>query len=284
MDKNSLVKTILGEQAEIISPLFGGMMNESYIVANKGKRYVLYISTKQANEMVDRRIERDNQAIVYGLGVTSKNVYFDIEKGIKMNEYIEGSSLDKVDVYDVDKVAELFHKVHASKKLSEIDYNPFERLSGFISEAKQYLGNDETYNLAIKTLNENKDFMLNCTKVLCHNDAQRSNIVKGDDGNYSIIDFEFMANNDPIYDIATFGNGKVSEGRELLNAYFKAPNKEEILKYYLWRTFISIQWYIVAIIKHYRGEGATHNINFLAVADHFIANAKEALQGYMENR
>jgi len=284
MDKINFVKTVLGDNANIVSPLFGGMMNESYIVTCNNKKYVLYISTKQANEMVDRRIERDNQAIVNGLGITSKNVYFDIGKGIKINEFIEGNSLDKCDSYDIKKVAELFHKLHDSNKLSEIDYNPFARLSGFISEAKQYLGNDVTYSHAISILNLNKDFMLSGKKVLCHNDAQKSNIVKGDDNNYYLIDFEFMANNDPIYDIGTFGNGQVEEGRKLLDAYFIFPNKEEISKYYLWRTFISIQWYVVAIIKHYRGEGATHNINFLAVADHFISNAKDALKGYEENK
>ena len=92
-------------------------MNKSFIVENDGKKYVLYIATPQANEMVDRVLEQDNQKIVYELGLTSKNVYFDIEQGIKANEYIEGSSLDKVGFFDYQKIAALFKKLHSSKQL-----------------------------------------------------------------------------------------------------------------------------------------------------------------------
>ena len=62
-----------------------------------------------------------------------------------------------------------------------------------------------------------KDYLESQKMTLCHNDAQKSNIVKDLNDNYYLIDFEFMGNNDPIYDIATFGNGLVKEGFELLN-------------------------------------------------------------------
>ena len=79
----NLITKVLGDGAEIISPLVGGMMNISYIVKDKdNKKYVLYISTEQANEMVNRPLEKEHQRIVYELGITSKNVYFDAEKGI----------------------------------------------------------------------------------------------------------------------------------------------------------------------------------------------------------
>ena len=116
---------------------------------------------------------------------------------------------------------------------------------------------------------------------LCHNDAQRSNIVKTPNDEYYLIDFEFVGNNDAIYDIAAFGNGLVSEGRELLNKYYNdKPTDEEIRRYYLWRIFISLQWYNVAVTKHYRGEGEKHGFNFLDVANHFLKNAKDAYDGY----
>ena len=106
---NKLIESVLGKGAKILSPLVGGMMNISYIVKDaKGKRYVLYISTEQANEMVDRPLEKEHQRIINAIGITSKNVYFDTEKGIKINEYIEGDSLDHVNSFDYEKVARLF--------------------------------------------------------------------------------------------------------------------------------------------------------------------------------
>ena len=151
---------------------------------------------------------------------------------------------------------------------------------GYYQEASEFVKEHDPHFVVLKNfLMENKEFLEKQEKVLAHNDAQRSNIVRGNNGRYYLIDFEFMANNDPIYDIAAFGNGDVKEGRELLDVYFDGkPTKEEIRKYYLWRIFLSLQWHNVAIVKHYRGEGKAHNYNFLDVASFFLNNAKEAYQ------
>ena len=284
MNKEELVRTVLGKNAIIERPLVGGMMNQSYIVSCENKRYVLYISTEQANEMVDRPLEKANQKLIIDLGLTSKNVYFDTEHGIKINEYIEGSSIDKIDDYDISKVAILLKKMHTSGKRSRDNYNPFSRFIAYEEEAKTFNNKmEDEYYIFRDKLFDNKEFLEKQPLVLCHNDAQKSNIVKDLNGNYFLIDFEFMGNNDPIYDIATFGNGLVSEGYQCLEYYFDGhPTKEEKERYYLWRIFVSLQWHNVAIVKHYRGEGKTHGFDFLAVAAFFLNNAHDAYEGLME--
>ena len=86
MNKEKLIKDVLSSDAFILSPLVGGMMNESSIVSSNGKKYVLYVSTEQANEMVNRDLEKDNQSLVYSLGITSKNVYFDTKSHQRFKE------------------------------------------------------------------------------------------------------------------------------------------------------------------------------------------------------
>ena len=113
--------------------------------------------------------------------------------------------------------------------------------------------------------------------------AQKKQIVKSQHEKYYLIALEFVVNNDPIYDIATFGNGKVSEGYELLVDYYDGhPTAEQQRRYYLWRIFISLQWHNVAIVKHFRGEGKVHGFNFLDVANFFFANAMDAYKGLKE--
>ena len=279
-----VLKEVFNNEGKVIAPLVGGMMNQSYIVSYQNKKYVLYISTEQANEMVDRPLEKENQKLIIDLGLTSKNFYFDTEKGIKVNEYIEGSSLDKADSYDSTKVAALLKAMHTSGKLSRDDYQPFKRFVAYEQEAYSFQNKTEDeYDLLRTTIFNKKDFLESQKLVLCHNDAQKSNIVKDLEDNYYLIDFEFMGNNDPIYDIATFGNGLVSEGYQLLNDYFDDnPTKEQKERYYLWRIFISLQWHNVAIVKHYRGEGKTHGFDFLAVANFFLNNALDAFMGLKE--
>ena len=280
----TFINKILGEGSSIISPVLGGMMNVSYLLKDKdGKKYILYLPTEQANEMVDRPLEKEHQRIVYELGLTSKNVYFDTETGIKINEFIDGQSLDKEYEFNYDKVAGLFKKLHNSIVLSRSDYAPFTRFTDiYEKEALSYIEKQNpTYQSLRDFLFSKRDFLESQRLTLCHNDAQRSNVIKTPNDEYYFIDFEFMGNNDPIYDIAAFGNGEVSEGRKLLDCYFgDNPSDNEIRRYYLWRIFISLQWYNVAITKHYRGEGEKHHFNFLDVAKHFLNNAKNAYDGY----
>ena len=280
---NDLLNKVFNGDAKVVSPLVGGMMNQSYIIESKGKKYVLYISTEQANEMVDRPLEQANQKMIYDLGLTSKNIYFDTDKGIKINEYIEGNSLNNIDTFDSKKVAALLKAMHTSGKLSRDNYNPFKRFVAYEDEANGFISERfEGYKEFRKAIFDNQDFLESNKLALCHNDAQKSNIVRDLQDNYYLIDFEFMGNNDPIYDIATFGNNVVEEGYQVLCDYFDGnPTIDEKKRYYLWRIFVSLQWHNVAIVKHYRGEGKTHGFDFLAVARFFLENAKTAYR-YLE--
>ncbi len=278
-----LLVKVLGEGAEIVHEMLGGMMNISYLVKDKNdKKYIIYIPTEQANEMVNRPLEKEHQRIIYELGLTSKNVYFDEKTGIKINEFIEGDSLDKIAGFDYDKIATMFHKLHNSVMLSRVDYAPFTRfINEYEKEALQYEEPSQIYKELRDFLFSKRNFLESQPLVLSHNDAQRSNIVKTPNDEYYFIDFEFVGNNDEIYDIAAFGNGTVSEGRKLLEKYYdNNPSDNEIRRFYLWRIYISLQWYNVAITKHYRGEGEKHGFNFLDVANHFLTNAKDAYDGY----
>ena len=272
-----LLRKVLGNDAKVVSELVGGMMNEAYIVSNNEGKYVYYISTAQANEMVDRDLEKETQNIAFNLGLTSENIYFDKVKGIKINRYLDGDSLNHVDDFDYQKVAKLLAIYHSSNRKASVYYDPLGRLENYKKEALTHTEkfDDDFYDL-YQLVQQNRTFLLSQPLTLAHNDAQRSNIVKSGE-NYYLIDFEFAANNDPIYDIGTFGNGDALEGKKLLEEYEKlVPVKDGLKRYCLWRIDISLQWYLVALIKHYRGEGKIHGIDFLGVGKHFLGVAKEA--------
>ena len=78
----------LGKGYELVSRIIGGMMNISYIVKDShGNKYVLYLPNGKANKLVNRKQEKKCQKIVFDLGLTSENIYFDTKKGIKINRY-----------------------------------------------------------------------------------------------------------------------------------------------------------------------------------------------------
>lgn len=282
LDLDRLLKDIFEKDAKVLSPLHGGMMNKSFVVESNDKKYVLYIPGPDANEMVNRNIEHYNMSLVYKLGITSKNVYFDEDKGIKVNRYIEGDSLNHVDSFNIEKIAIMLRKLHMGSILTESDYVPFARLKLYEKERSLYQKEvDPYYELIRKLLEKEETYLTNEKLVLSHNDFQRSNIIQDLEDNYWVIDFEFMSNNVELYDVACFGNDNLEDGEKLLYEYKKhSPSKDDYRRFYLWRMFISLQWHNVAITKHFKGEGEIHHIDFLAVANHFLENAKLAYKKF----
>ena len=281
--KDILTK-VLGEGYVLESRIYGGMMNISYIVRDsKGKKYIIYLPNGKANKLVNRKLEEENSKIISDLGLTSKFVYFDTKRGIKIKEYIEGVSLDKIDASEIDyqKVADLLHLLHDSKKYAQEDYHPFDRLANYENKALSFQKESNEYRELKDFLSTHMNILSSQEKVFSHNDYQKSNILKGEDGKYYVIDFEFAANNDPIYDIAAFANGTIEDGEKLLVCYFNNPTREQYQRFYLWRIFISLQWHNVAIAKHYQKEGKEASFNFLAVAKFFLDLAKKAEEKFL---
>lgn len=265
-----------------LSRLQGGMMNKSQIIELDGKKYVWYTPTAQANEMVDRMLEKSNIDKVYPLGITAKNLVF-YPDGMKINEFIEGKSLNLIDEFDTKKVAELLHKLHDSNVLSDKDYLPFVKVENYIKEVESLnIKLDEDFYILYKDINNKRDLLEKQKVTICHNDFQRSNIIKTPNNEYYMIDFEFMMNNDPIFDIAAFGNNDVKEGYELLEDYFDVLDENKITRFFYWRMLLSLQWYLVALIKDKKGEGKEHGFDFYQVAQFFLNNAKNAKQMYSE--
>ena len=93
-----------------------------------------------------------------------------------------------------------------------------------------------------------------------------------------LLDYEFIGLNDPLYDVACFGNNNIEDGEKLLISYLdKAPNKEENNRYYLWRTFQNLQWYLVALYKHELKMDEKLGLDFKMVSEMFLSQAEYSI-------
>ena len=266
--------------------LHGGMMNHSFVMKDQfGNRYVLYIPAGEANSMVDRDIEHRAHETYYELGLAPRNFSFDEENGIKINEFIPGVSINYLEEQDIDysEVARLIKIERSATPMKEY-YNPFERLINFEKEREDNLIDDtrEEYKMLRKLVFDNRVILEKGKLSLSHNDFQQSNIVARTDGKYFLIDYEFAMTNHEMYDIACFGNNNVKVGIKLLETVYDNPKIKDYEAYYMWRMFISLQWYNVALIKDFNGEGEAHGIDFKQVASFFIDNALEAYKYLLE--
>jgi len=272
-----VLEKVLGPDVVISRKLTGGMMNLSYLLRVKDEKYILYVPQPNSNTFVNRKLEKHHIDLVTKLGITSENIYYDLKRGIKINRFIPGWSLNNYHgSIDYQMVSDLLHRLHDSKELSPIDYMPLSRLS-FLESIYLKKGRETNdYKFLKDYFCSNLKYLDSKEKVLCHNDFQLSNIIFSTDLNYYLIDFEFMGNNDPLYDIACFGNNSLDDMDKLMKEYRPAADYRDYRRLYLWRIFVSLQWSIMALIKHSNGEDEKSGFDFVKVSEYFIKNAYEA--------
>lgn len=276
-----IIHSFFNETSFVESQLHGGMMNEAFIINENNKKHVVYFPVGESNSMVDRAQEMLAQALCEEAKITRKCSHFNPTSGVKSFEFIEGLSIDHINETEIDyeKVTSLLIKLHSLSTEGFKQYDAHKRFNEYINDLVKFDKN------AIKPIYENMvlidKYLLEFPKkyiATCHNDSQRSNIIKDSNGNYFLIDFEFIGLNDPVYDIAAFGNTEVKEGYKLLEYYNKQKplGDDYKVRYAVWRIYISMQWYVVAMLKHYRGEGEKTHFDFTKVADFFLNNMNEA--------
>lgn len=272
------IRDNLGLEAIVLNRLMGGMSNYTYLIKVNEEFYTFRVPGDGAQHFVDRVIELKNIDMISSLDFCPKPDYFNIKNGYKISEYVEGIPMHELDVKPYDKVTTLLKRLHTSTKFDN-DYDPIKRLS-------YYESINETDNPLYDALKEQwlsiyNSILKHVPLVPCHGDAQPSNFVVGEECLY-LVDWEFAGNNDPIYDIACFGNANFKDALALLKVYFEDCDKEKYQRLYSWRMFQCLQWYNVASYKDQIGLSEKLEIDFNYISKIYIDKAKYFYKQYLE--
>lgn len=266
---------------KIIKRFTGGMSNYTYKIFDSFKKeyFVFRIKGENGEKFVDYNIEKTNLELVETLNINSKTILTIPNKGIRIGEYVPGK---EITTPNLENISFLLKNLHNSNIIFPNDYNHLTRLEKYESYHLQKF--DLYSTLKTKWILIFEKHLIQHLKYPCHNDAQKSNFIAGNDGKYYLLDWEFSGTNDFIYDIASFGNQNFNEAVELLEVYYPNPSTLFLIRLYGWRFFQCLQWYNVALAKHELGLSEKLNVPFDKVALKYLNNAKslnEDIQTYL---
>ena len=268
----SSYENIPSKNVKLIDQLFGGMSNKTYIF--KGHDfYSVHITEEDGLIFVNRDYELDALSKLKDNPYIQKDVYVvKDDKRYRIFKYVDGKSLNELDYLKyVKEIAVSLKSLHTSPLFNH-NYNPFDYLDYLEKRINMELS--DYYYKAKELLYSYKEFLTNRKLCPCHNDYQPSNLVLDKNNNVIILDLEFAANNDFTYDIATFGNLDFNSSLVLLKEYNPSYSYEDLKSLYLWRIFIDLQWYLVALWKKELGFDAKLNLNFKDIAYYFLDQSK----------
>lgn len=268
------------EDIKIIKGLTGGLSNHTYHIEVFGKEYTYRKIGEGGNLFVDRKTEFKTISAVDLLGINSKVLFFDLDTGEKIQTYVDGQTLQTLHYKDhLDKVVKALKTLHAFETDQANDYGLVNRLSLYESYTNQRtVKYQELKSFWIeKYLSEYEQN----EKVLCHNDAQQSNMIVSDQ--LYILDWEYAGYNEFYYDIASFGNINFDDALILLDAYLgRSATQKEKNHVRFYRMYQMLQWHQVALYKHSIGLGDKIGINFLERAITYLHTAESFLPYFKE--
>ncbi len=266
---------------KLVTRFSGGMSNFTYLVedSSNGEKFVFRYPGDGAFNFVDYKLELDALEEGYKLGLTSETVHFDVETGIKLARYVEGENLVGADI-DYNAVFEYLKKFHSSNFRNLVDYDHFGRLNSY--EQLHSNENEQYDNLKAYFTDLYESTLGQYVTKPCHNDSQLANFITTTDGELFLVDFEYAAINDPIYDVACFGNIDLGNAIDLLSSCEFDDREDPLIRLYGWRLFQCLQWFNVASYKHDIGLGEKLGLDFNAISNKYITLAN-TLKSLIDN-
>ena len=200
------ISSLLSEEEEVLSvEQLGGMTNQNYLVKTTNKQYIVKLFGKGTEKLINRQDEKYNLELLKDLDLDVKNYLFDIEAGIKVNEYIESAiTLDSTSIKTkFDKIAPILQTIHASGKELRGEFAPFEEIKKYESliEEKIPYANYEAVREEVFSL-EKRLADLGVDRKSCHIDLVPENFIESPQGRLYLIDWEYSSMNDPMWDLA----------------------------------------------------------------------------------
>ncbi|MFS9302732.1 phosphotransferase [Streptococcus mitis] len=218
--------SLLSQEEEVLSvEQLGGMTNQNYLAKTTNKQYIVKFFGKGTEKLINRQDEKYNLELLKDLDLDVKNYLFDIEAGIKVNEYIESAiTLDLTSIKTkFDKIAPILQTIHASGKELRGEFAPFQEIKKYESliDEKIPYANYEAVREEVFSL-EKRLAALGVDRKSCHIDLVPENFIESPQGRLYLIDWEYSSMNDPMWDLAAL----------FLESEFTRQEEEAFLSHY----------------------------------------------------
>ena len=223
--KEKIASLLSGDEEIQSVEQLGGMTNQNYLVQTSSNRYIVKFFGKGTEKLIDRKNEKFNLELLKDLKLDVENYLFDIEAGIKVNQYIENAETLNLNTIKTkfEKIAPILQTIHASGKELKGEFAPFEEIKKYESliQGEIYYPNYEAVRKSVFSLKEELE-QIGIEKKSCHIDLVPENFIEVPDGHLYLIDWEYSSMNDPMWDLAAL----------FLESEFTPEEEEDFLAHY----------------------------------------------------
>mgnify|MGYP000045612636 FL=1 len=254
------IEKLLSKEEEIVSvERLGGMTNNNYLVETTDRKFIVKFFGKGTEKLINRIAEKNNLEKIQDLELDVENYIFDIKEGIKVNEYIENAiTFDAHYIKTKNKeVAEILQKVHGSGKELEGEFKIFDEIKKYedlIQGEIKYAYYDKIRDKVFGLQSHLEEIGID--RKSCHIDLVPENFIEDENGRVYLIDWEYSAMNDPMWDLAALfieSNYRKSEEGDFFKYYYSEKTPVSIAKIMIYKILQDFLWSLWTIYKEEQG-------------------------------
>ena len=260
----NICNTLNVTPAEIINikPIKDGLTNTSFCFDSKGETYVYRHPGKGTQEYINRLSEAASMRIAAELEIDKTFVVMNEEEGWKISKFIKNARLlDYDDKEDIEKAVSLMTRLHQSGKSTpyaiefekgledfkeklikrnRFEFDDKEELEAMVGKVVGYLEQDQVEH------------------TICHGDCYSPNFLVDEEGNMSLIDWEYSGMGDPTSDIGTFvacSDYTLEQAKEFIQIYLEHNPGVASERHFLGIIgLVSYYWFLWALFQESNGK------------------------------
>ncbi len=200
MKNTNFLDYLLYDENLKIEDMNKGLTNRNYLLTTNNKKYVLRVPYEDNKHIVNRHHETLTLQAIKDCNIDVNTIYYDEISGYKVTEYLENAYTFSECPYPdkIERCARLMKKFHQLNKKIDVSFAPIEVLN-------KYKNNVHSPKFQFPYLDSIIDEIqkMDRPEILCHNDWVDGNILFTQNKTY-LIDYEYAANNDPLFDVISF--------------------------------------------------------------------------------
>ena len=254
------IEKLISKEEEIVNvERLGGMTNNNYLVETTNRKFIVKFFGKGTDKLINRIAEKNNLEKLRDLELDVENYIFDINEGIKVNEYIENATtFDAHYIKTKNKeVAEILQKVHGSGKELEGEFKIFDEIKKYedlIQGEIKYAYYDKIRDKVFGLQSHLEEIGID--RKSCHIDLVPENFIEDENGRVYLIDWEYSSMNDPMWDLAALfieSNYRKSEEGDFFKYYYSEKTPVSIAKIMIYKILQDFLWSLWTIYKEEQG-------------------------------
>lgn len=235
---------------ENIVPLKAGVTNHSFKFDIRGTGYVFRLPGYGTDKLINRAHEKVTYDLLEGMAIADEIVLFDAKSGIKISKYYPGSVIaDPFVDEDLRISMTRIREVHDQALPAGHSYNLASMIWYYYSLADEInairFRDVQDVRKLVEELLELKN-KLGIPEILCHGDYAHTNVLKLQNGEVRLIDWEYSGAADPMMDVsmyciyAEFDRARIDQA---VGYYLgRSPTREEAIRLYMYVALGGFLW------------------------------------------